>query len=129
MDAGDVAEAGAACKIPAEPVVLVDVRCQQVEAVTAGALGDGLADVGNVEHGGLHVRIGDEGARLTPPFDKAGADKSGERLADGRPRAAVLGDKFMFERNAVARRPIARRDAGPNQSEVACEQGTALSET
>ena len=110
MDAGHAAQRGGGGEIAAGSIIAADFGRQQFKVVAAGACRNRLADIGNVEHGGVDVRIGHESPGLAPPLDQAGADQPGQRLADRRPGAAIFTDQLMLERDAKAWLPFARAD-------------------
>src|SRR5579884_1143060 len=57
------------------------------------------------------MRPGDERAGLAPPRDESSLGELRQDLAHRHPRATVLGRQLMLERNAIAGRPLAGKDA------------------
>src|SRR5437868_4443907 len=51
-----------------------------------------------------------EGAGTPPPFDQVGLSEFRQRFVHRHARATIARHQFVFERNAMARRPLARQD-------------------
>ena len=107
MDPAELADVCALGKVACPAVAHTDVTGDQLEMVGARALRDCCANIGDVEHCRMNMRMGDEGAGLAPPLDQTCAHQSGQRLADRGPGAAIFAYKLMLERDAKAGFPCA----------------------
>src|SRR6266702_3646749 len=117
------------------------IRCRgpqlamdQLVAVSAAERGDLGAHVGDLEDRGLMLRSAHEGAGAPPPLDQISLCKFRQCLVHSHARAAVACHQFVFERNAVTRRPFAGQypllDVGADplveRRLVGCISGEAL---
>src|SRR3546814_12857875 len=83
---------------------------RQFPAIDLAARGDQFGEIGHRHHRRVNGRMRDEGARLAAALDQPRRGEFAERLAHGRPRAAITGGEFLLGWHAVAGAPFARAD-------------------
>src|SRR5262249_26578460 len=82
-----------------------DFAGQELETVSRAARDDIGADIGNGQHHGLEVLLGDKGTTPLAADQETGLNQARQRLAYRHPGAAITRHQFMFDRDAEARRP------------------------
>ncbi len=87
-----------------------DLPRQQFEGIGLAPVGDQRRDVGDFEHGGHHMRLGDHGAGLLVAHHQAFADQALDGLVDGHARAAVVGHQGRFSGKPMAGAPLSGTD-------------------
>ena len=87
----------------------IDARAALV-AIRQAERFDLEADVVDLQHGRLGVRMGDVAAGFSAALDEAALDEFGDRLVHRHARALVLLGQLVLEGNAMAGRPFARED-------------------